>query len=66
MNTSRATVGIAIIFLAAALSLAGVPHQSSERAAAFTGDPSVPPASVAFKQSDSKGVTHGNVEDLAY
>ena len=65
MNTSRATVGIAIIFLAAALSLAGTPHQS-EHTAAFTGDPSVPPASEAFRQAETKNISQGNVEDLAY
>ena len=66
MNTSRATVGIAIIFLAAALSLVGAPHQSSERAAAFKGDPSVPPASEALRQGDMKAAPEGNVQDMAY
>jgi hypothetical protein len=64
MNTSRATVGIAIVFLAAALSLAAIPH--SERVTAFTGDPSVPSASEAFRAGDTKTVSQGNVEDLAY
>jgi hypothetical protein len=65
MNTSRATVGIAIVFLAAALSLAGTPH-TVEGGAAFTGDPSVPPASEVFRVGDTKNVSQGNVEDMAY
>ena len=64
MNTSRATIGIAIVFLAAALSLAGVPH--SEHGAAPAGDPSVPPASEVFRAGETKPVAQGNVEDLAY
>ena len=64
MNTSRATVGIAIIFLAAALSLAGAP-QPNEKPAAFMGDPSVPSASEAFR-GETKGVSTGNVQDMAY
>ena len=66
MNTSRATVGIAIACLAAALSLTGAPHQSRERAAAFKADPSVPPASEAFRQGDMKTASEGNVQDMAY
>jgi hypothetical protein len=65
MNTTRATVGIAIVFLAAALTLAGTPH-APEGAPAFTGDPSVPPASEVFSAADTKRVAQGNVEDLAY
>ena len=68
MNTSRATVGIAIVFLAAALSLAGAPH-SVERGTGNTGhagDPSVPPASEVFRAGETKNVSQGNVEDLAY
>ena len=65
MNTSRATVGIAIIFLAAALSLAGAPPPG-EHTTAYTGDPSVPPASEAFKQGEATGVAQGNVHDMAY
>lgn len=64
MNTSRATVGIAIVFLAAALSLAGTPHPV-DSAGAYAGDPSVPSASEAFR-SDTKNVSQGNVVDLAY
>lgn len=64
MNTSRATVGIAIIFLAAALSLAGAP-QPSEKTAVFVGDPSVPSATEAFR-GETKSVPTGNVEDMAY
>ncbi len=64
MNKSRAIVGIAIVFLAAALSLAAVPH--SEHAGPFTGDPSVPSASEAFRAGDTKTASQGNVEDLAY
>jgi hypothetical protein len=66
MNTSRATVAIAIIFLAAALTLAGAPQQNGDNAAQSPRDPSVPSASEAFKQSESKGLSQGNVEDLAY
>jgi hypothetical protein len=65
MNTSRAVVGIAIVFLAAALSLAAIPHQH-QPAPAFTGDPSVPPASEVFRQGETKNVSQGNVEDMAY
>ena len=65
MNTPRASVGIAIVFLAAALSLAGTPH-TVERSAAYTGDPSVPPASEVFRDGDTKTVSQGNVVDLAY
>jgi hypothetical protein len=65
MNTSRATIGIAVVFLAAALSLAAVPH-NSEQAAPFKGDPSVPSASEVFRGGDTKNVSQGNVEDLAY
>ena len=65
MNTPRATVGIAIIFLAAALSLAGAPPRG-ERTTAYTGDPSVPPASEALRQGDTKNASQGNVEDMAY
>ena len=65
MNTSRATVGIAIVFLAAALSLAGAPH-TVERGTGYTGDPSVPPASEVFRAGETKNVSQGNVEDLAY
>ena len=64
MNTSRATVGIAIIFLAAALSLAGAP-QLNEKSAALAGDPSVPSASEAFR-AETKSASTGNVEDMAY
>ena len=63
MNTSRATVGIAIVFLAAALSLAATPH-SYTSSASYAGDPSVPPASEALR--DTKTATQGNVEDMAY
>ena len=63
MNTSRATVGIAIVFLAAALSLAATPH-SYTAVAAFAGDPSVPPASEALR--DTKDAPQGNVQDMAY
>jgi hypothetical protein len=63
MNTSRATVGIAIAFLAAALSLAIVPHEAAP--AAYAGDPSVPPASEVFR-NDTKPAEPGNVTDLAY
>ena len=65
MNTPRATVGIAIFFLAAALSLAGT-HQRHERLAAVNADPSVPPASEAFRQGETKNVSQGNVEDMTY
>ncbi len=64
MNTSRATVGIAIVFLAAALSLAGAPHPADP--GAYSGDPSVPPASEVFRNGETKNVSQGNVEDLAY
>ena len=65
MNTSRATVGIAIVFLAAALSLAGTPHVA-DHGAAYAGDPSVPPASEVFSRGETRNVAQGNVEDLAY
>ena len=65
MNTFRATVGIAIVFLAAALTLAGAPH-TLERGSGYAGDPSVPPASEVFRAGDTKTVAQGNVEDLAY
>jgi len=63
MNTSRATVGIAIVFLAAALSLAATPH-SYIASASYAGDPSVPPASEALR--DAKDAPQGNVVDMAY
>ena len=61
---NRPLVGITIASIAAALSLAGTPH-TSEHAAAFTGDPSVPSATEAFR-GDTKSAGQGNVEDLAY
>jgi hypothetical protein len=63
MNTSRATVGITVVFLAAAISLAVIPH--TEAPAAYAGDPSVPPASEVFR-NDTKPAEPGNVADLAY
>ena len=63
MNTSRATVGIAIVFLAAALSLAATPH-SFTGSASYAGDPSVPPAGEALR--DAKDAPQGNVVDMAY
>ena len=60
---NRATVGIAIASLAAALSLATLPHERA--AAGYTGDPSVPPASEVFR-NDTKSTEQGNVADLAY
>ncbi len=65
MNTSRATVGIAIVFLAAALMLAGSPHPS-DPPQAFAGDPSVPSAAEAFRTADEKVAAQGNVVDMAY
>jgi hypothetical protein len=65
MNPFRATVGIAIVFLAAALTLAGAPH-TVERGTGYTGDPSVPPASDVFRAGETKTAAQGNVEDLAY
>ncbi len=65
MNTPRATVGIAIVFLAAALSLAGTPHPA-ERGFAYAGDPSVPGASEALARVEAKDAPQGNVVDLAY
>ena len=65
MNTSRATVGIAIVFLAAALTLAGTP-QTVEGGPAFQADPSVPPASEVFRAADAGNASQGNVLDLAY
>jgi hypothetical protein len=65
MNTTRATVGIAIVSVAAALTLAGTPH-APEGGRAFTGDPSVPPASEVFRTADTRNASQGNVEDLAY
>jgi hypothetical protein len=66
MNTSRATVGIAIAFLAAALLVAGAAHQKSQKAAPSARDPSVPSASDTFRQAGTKTVSSGNVEDMAY
>ena len=63
MNTFRAAVGIAIVFLAAALSLTAAPH-SSPVSAPYAGDPSVPPASEALRES--KTASQGNVVDMAY
>ncbi len=63
MNTSRATVAIAIVFLAAALSLAGTPH-SYTSSATYAGDPSVPPAGEALREA--KDTPQGNVVDMAY
>jgi hypothetical protein len=66
MNTSRATVGIAVTFLAAVLSLAAAPHGHRPGAAAFTGDASVPPASEVFARGETGNAPQGNVEDMAY
>jgi hypothetical protein len=63
MKTSHATVGIAIVCLAAALSLAGTPHKYSA-SPSYTHDPSVPPASEALR--DKKDAPQGNVTDMAY
>jgi hypothetical protein len=65
MNSSRATVGIAIVFLAAALSLAAIPRERPA-APAFSGDPSVPSATAAFREGDAKTAAQGNVVDMAY
>ena len=65
MNTSRATVGLAIVFLAAALTLAALPHEQ-QAGPAFTGDPSVPSASEAFRNAETKTASQGNVVDMAY
>jgi hypothetical protein len=62
MNKPRATVGIAIVFLAAALSLAGIPH--GYEPGAFAGDPSVPSASEALRET--KTASQGNVVDMTY
>ena len=66
MNTSRATVGIAIFFLAAALSLAGTSPHNPERRAAFSADPSLTSATEAFRSDETKSASLGNVEDMTY
>ncbi len=63
MKTSHATVGIAIVCLAAALSRAGIPHTFTP-SQAYAGDPSVPSASEALR--DTKDAPQGNVQDMAY
>lgn len=62
MNTSRATVALSAIILAAVISLSGhAPIDPSPAA-----DPSVPPASVAFAKADAPAAPQGNVQDLTY
>jgi hypothetical protein len=65
MNTSRATVGISAIILAAAISLTGW-RESGDKAPNSAGDPSVPSATVAFQQQGDRKLPEGNVQDLAY
>ncbi|MEP7068982.1 MAG: hypothetical protein ABI789_07075 [Usitatibacter sp.] len=64
MNKSRATAGIAVVFLAAALSL-GVSPPFGEPVP-YAGDPSLPAASDVFKPGDTKVAAQGNVEDMTY
>jgi hypothetical protein len=65
MNTSRATVGISAIILAAAISLAGGPREADK--VASVKDPSVPSASEAFNYPDNyRKASEGNVQDLTY
>jgi hypothetical protein len=75
--STRATVGITALVLAAALSLSGVLREGGPNAAASAADPSVPPASQAFKSEDDKKAAiaktaalikefEGNVQDMTY
>ena len=64
MNTSRATVAVSAIILAALISLTAG-HAPLETHAI---DPSVPPATVAFSHGDTRTAPpqEGNVQDLTY
>lgn len=64
MNTSRATVGIAVVFLAAALTLGMSPRLGEP--VPYAGDPSLPAASDVFKPGETKVAAQGNVEDMTY
>lgn len=60
---ARATVGITALVLAAALSMSGVLRDGGPSAAKPAADPSVPPASQAFKAGQQ---SEGNVQDMTY
>jgi hypothetical protein len=61
---TRASVGIAALILATALSLTTALHEVGASNASPTTDPSVPPASQVF--SAGGGQTEGNVRDMTY
>jgi hypothetical protein len=67
MNTqaTRIAVVASVAVLAAALSLAVVPHDASRNAPAATGDPSLPSASEALQTRTPKPA-EGNVQDMTY
>lgn len=64
MNTSRATIAVSAIILAALISLTAG-HAPLDK---NTVDPSVPPATVAFSHGDTRTPPpqEGNVQDLTY
>ena len=61
---TRATVGIAALVLATALSLTTALHEVGASNGPPSTDPSVPPASQVF--SASSGQPEGNVRDMTY
>jgi hypothetical protein len=62
-HSTRASVGITALVLAAALSFSGVLREGGPNAATPAADPSVPPASQAFKAGQP---SEGNVQDMTY
>jgi hypothetical protein len=61
--STRVTVGITAIILAAAISFAVAKHEDTPGKAAAKTDPSVPPASEVFKSGQH---AEGNVPDHTY
>jgi hypothetical protein len=61
MNSSRATVALSALILAAVVSLSASRPQINDAPGI---DPSVPAAATAFAQADVRG--EGNVQDLTY
>ena len=61
---TRASVGIAALILATALSLTTALHEVGASNASPSTDPSVPPASQVF--SAGGGQAEGNVRDMTY